>query len=154
MGGGGGSSEGRGFMCTYSWFTVLYSRNEHNIIKQLCLNFLFLKPTSSPALGIWPLPQTLQRSEAANKQRECTITLNSNAVYEENKTNRIKGTGMVGTELHRVIKENSPSRNVYCAGVCPEWMARCCLQGADTMAEEPPCPAAMLETEVTVVILD
>ena len=148
------AQKGGGYMCTYSWFTLLYSRNEHSIIKQLYLNFFFLKPISSPALGIWPLPQTLQRSEAANKQRECTITLNSNVVYEENKTNGIKETGMVGTELHRVIKENSPSRNAYCAGVCPEWMARCCLQGADTMTEEPSCPAAMLEMEVTVVILD
>ena len=116
----------RGYMCTHSWFTLWYRRNEHNIIEQLCLNCFFLKPTSSPALGIWPLPQTLQGNEAANMQRECTITLNSNAVYEENKTNGIKGAGMVGTELHRVIKDNSPSRSVCCAGVCPEWMARCC----------------------------
>ena len=34
-----GGSTGRGYMCTYSRFTVLYSRNEHDIVKHLSSNF-------------------------------------------------------------------------------------------------------------------
>ena len=30
-----GGSRGRGHMYTYGWFTLLYSRNQHNIVKQL-----------------------------------------------------------------------------------------------------------------------
>ena len=33
----GGPRE-RGYMCTHSWFSSLYSRNEHNIVKQLYSN--------------------------------------------------------------------------------------------------------------------
>ena len=35
-----GSSRGRGYiyMYTYSWFTLLYSRNQHNVVKQLYFN--------------------------------------------------------------------------------------------------------------------
>ena len=25
----------RGYMCTYGWFTLLYRRKQHNIVKQL-----------------------------------------------------------------------------------------------------------------------
>ena len=32
-----GGPRGRGYMYTYSWFTMLYSRNKHNIVKQLFL---------------------------------------------------------------------------------------------------------------------
>ena len=31
-----GGSTGRGYICTYSRFTVLYSRNEHDIAPSLC----------------------------------------------------------------------------------------------------------------------
>ena len=31
-----GDPRGRGYMYTYSWFTLLYSRSQHNIVKQLC----------------------------------------------------------------------------------------------------------------------
>ena len=33
-----GGSRGRGYMCTYGWFMLLYSRNKHNIVKQLSSN--------------------------------------------------------------------------------------------------------------------
>ena len=33
-------SRGRAYMCTYSWFTLLYTRNYYNIEKQLYSNFL------------------------------------------------------------------------------------------------------------------
>ena len=32
-----GGSRGRGYVSTYSWFLLLYSRNQHNTIKQLLL---------------------------------------------------------------------------------------------------------------------
>ena len=32
----GGDPGGRGYMYAYSWFTLLYSRSQHNIVKQLC----------------------------------------------------------------------------------------------------------------------
>ena len=35
MGGMSCESKGRGCMCTYGWFTSLYSRNQHNTIKKL-----------------------------------------------------------------------------------------------------------------------
>ena len=37
LGGWEGGSRG-GYMCIYSWFTSLYSRNQHNIVKQLYSN--------------------------------------------------------------------------------------------------------------------
>lgn len=48
--------------------------------------FLF-KAYLKPSTGDMALPQTLQRSEGAAmlKEKFSTITLNSNAVYEENK---------------------------------------------------------------------
>ena len=33
-----GGSRGKGYMYTYNWFTLIYSRNEHNIVKQLYSN--------------------------------------------------------------------------------------------------------------------
>ena len=33
-----GGSEGKGYVYTYSWFTLLYSRNQYNIVKQLSSN--------------------------------------------------------------------------------------------------------------------
>ena len=33
-----GGSRGRGYMCTYGWFMLPYSRNKHNIVKQLSSN--------------------------------------------------------------------------------------------------------------------
>ena len=33
---GQGEAGGRQYMYTDSWFTLLYSRNQHNIVKQLC----------------------------------------------------------------------------------------------------------------------
>ena len=36
--GEGGGPRWRGYMYTYSWFMQLYSRNEHNIVKQLYSN--------------------------------------------------------------------------------------------------------------------
>ena len=33
-----GNPEKRGYMYTYSWFTLLYSINYHNIVKQLYAN--------------------------------------------------------------------------------------------------------------------
>ena len=41
---------GRGFMYPYSWFTLLYSRNWSNIIKQLLLSLLFSRPVMSNSL--------------------------------------------------------------------------------------------------------
>ena len=38
MGVAGGGSRGRRYMYTFSWFTLLYSRNQHNIVKQLLWN--------------------------------------------------------------------------------------------------------------------
>ena len=38
-------SIGRGYVYTYSWFMLLYSRNQHNIVKQLSPNFKKLVPT-------------------------------------------------------------------------------------------------------------
>ena len=32
----GGDAGGRGYMYAYSWFTLLYSRSQYNIVKQLC----------------------------------------------------------------------------------------------------------------------
>ena len=40
---GGGGSRGRGYMYTYSWFTLLYSTNLQNIVKQLYSNNNILK---------------------------------------------------------------------------------------------------------------
>ena len=37
-GGWEGGSRRRGYTYTYSWFTVLYSRNQHSIVKQLSYN--------------------------------------------------------------------------------------------------------------------
>ena len=39
--GGGlqGGSKARGYVYTYSWFTLLYNRNEHNLVKQLYFSF-------------------------------------------------------------------------------------------------------------------
>ena len=34
-----GSPRGRGCVFTYGWFTLLYSRNQHNIVKQLYSNW-------------------------------------------------------------------------------------------------------------------
>ena len=45
--------------------------------------------------------------------------LNSNTFHEENKTNGVKGTGVVGSKLH---KENSPKRMyAVLAFVLNEW---------------------------------
>ena len=33
-----GGSQGRGYMYTYNWFMMLYSRKQHNIVKQLFSN--------------------------------------------------------------------------------------------------------------------
>ena len=34
-----GSPKGRGYVYTYGWFTLLYSRNEYNIVKKLSVQF-------------------------------------------------------------------------------------------------------------------
>ena len=33
-----GGPRGKGYMYTYNWFTLMYSGNEHNIVKQLYSN--------------------------------------------------------------------------------------------------------------------
>ena len=33
MGTGEGGARGRGYMCNYRWFTLLYGRNQHNSVK-------------------------------------------------------------------------------------------------------------------------
>ena len=34
----GGSKKGRGYMCTYGWFTLRFDRKEQNSVKQLSFN--------------------------------------------------------------------------------------------------------------------
>ena len=33
-----GGSRGKGHMCTCGWFILMFDRNQHNIVKQLCSN--------------------------------------------------------------------------------------------------------------------
>ena len=47
-----GSSRGRGYMYTYSWFMLLYGRNQHNIVKQFSFNLKILKKDSL-LIGYW-----------------------------------------------------------------------------------------------------
>ena len=42
-----GGSQGRGYMYTYNWFMMLYSRTQHNIVKQLFSNFKKLRLRNS-----------------------------------------------------------------------------------------------------------
>ena len=38
VGGGGEVQEGGEHMCTCGWFTTLYGRSQHNVVKQLSSN--------------------------------------------------------------------------------------------------------------------
>ena len=74
-----GDSVGRGHMYTYGWFTWLYSRNQHNIVKQLPSNLNYKKGKSMTkrSVGFW---KSMLRTDCKDVWR---ILYDGNVLYLE-----------------------------------------------------------------------